>query len=911
MTIGLKGMVSLVKDNRKAISIKSTIIIVFILAMLVSISSIGFMIFTNWFSSAQKTTESIAETISEDIYKQIYSFMHVPDHINEVNHKIIANSILDLSDEKLREKFFVGVLSSHSAEIYSFSYGTANGEYYGARRNENGVIEIMRNNASTGSNSWYYSVKEDMTAGELVVQAGEFDPRTRAWYKAAEAVESPTLSPVYKHFVMNDLTISAAWPIYDGNGKLQGVLGTHMLLSGIGTYLEETVHDYSGYAIIVEKNTGALIANSMGLDNFTVLQDGILKRCNIGEIENYDIQKAYKYYNANHDPHFLYKGENENLYIHTQEIHMDGFDWVIISAIPAGLLMGNAVRSIYWTVTLVLLALVLSIIIFNIVTGRLLKPINSLLQVSESLSSGNLSKRVKVVRNDEIGSISESLNRVADKMQYLINNLEANVKERTEELYRTNETLEENKNHLQLILNSTAEAIYGIDLKGNCTFCNISCIKLLGYTDQEELLGKNMHRQIHHSRRDGTPFPLAECRIFQSIIQGKGFEAYDEVFWRADGTSFDVEYHSYPQVINGKIVGGVITFMDITDRKQREEKIQYLSYHDTLTGLYNRRCFEDNLINVDVPHNLPLSVIFADINGLKMTNDIFGHATGDELIKKSAEILKHSCREHDIIARIGGDEFVILLPKTNQEYAEKILARIKSGFLNARVAAIKCSISLGSDTKISANQSLEEVITNAENEMYKDKTMNRNSVNKDIIDTIVETLHSRNLREKQHSVAVSELCGEIGSVLHLPELEISKLKRAGYLHDIGKIIFDESVLSKEALTEEEHEKMRQHPVVGYRILNLFDDTLDLAEYVYSHHERWDGSGYPRGLKAEQIPLLSRIISIAETYERLLNRGELSTEERKRAAIEIIHECAGMQFDPQIAEWFVQMVDGEK
>ena len=344
--------------------------------------------------------------------------------------------------------------------------------------------------------------------------------------------------------------------------------------------------------------------------------------------------------------------------------------------------------------------------------------------------------------------------------------------------------------------------------------------------------------------------------------------------------------------------------MDITERKKREETIQYLSRHDTLTGLYNRMYFEESLIEIDIPDNLPLSVIFADINGLKMTNDIFGHIAGDELIKKSAEILVQSCREDDIIARVGGDEFIILLPKTNRENAEKVVSRIKTRFSTARVEAIKCSISLGSDTKVSLEQSLEEIRSNAENAMYKDKVMNRRTINKDIIYTIIDTLHSKHPEEKRHSITVSELCGEVGAALHLSKSEINKLKRAGYLHDIGKITLDDNILYKERLTDEEHEIMQQHSATGYRILSLFDDKLDLAEYIYSHHEMWDGSGYPRGLKGEQIPFIPRIISIVETYGRMLNREKLP----KKAAIKVIQEGIGKQFDPEIAELFVQMME---
>lgn len=896
------------KEHLKNFSIRKIIIILFISAVFVSLSSIGFLIFKNWFSSAKKTTVSIAEDISENIYSRIYSFLQTPNHINEVNHRIIENGILDLSDEKLREKFFVGVLSTHNSEIYSFSYGTVNGEYYGARRNENGVIEIMRNNSDTGGHSWYYTVNEDMTAEDLVVNAGIFDPRTREWYKAAVEAKGPAFAPVYKHFVMNDLTVSAALPVYSKSGELQGVIGTHMLLTDIGGYLKDSVNKYNGRAVIFEKDSNYLIANSMGMNNFNVSADGIIDRLRIDQIEDSNFKSAYEKYNLNPDPLFLHKSKDENLYVSVKELKMEGLEWVIISAFPDELLIKPVVYSIRVTVLLSILALFFTFIIFNTIIRRLLMPVNSLLKTSEAISHGDLTQRVDIVRNDEIGRISESFNTVADNMQLFINNLEAAVKERTKELYNANVTLEDNKNQLQLILNSTVEAIYGIDLKGNCIFCNTSCIKLLGYEKQEDLLGKNMHWQIHHSRSDGTPFPIEECRILKSIRDGKGYEADDEVFWKADGSYFDVEYHSYPQMRNGKVVGGVITFIDISERKKREKEIQYLSYHDILTGLPNRRYFEANLPRIDTVDNLPLTVIFADINGLKMTNDIFGHSAGDELIKKSAEILMQSCTENSMITRMGGDEFTIVLPKTNKENAKIVMSQIRSGFSNARVEAIKCSISLGSDTKQNADTPLKEIIANAENEMYKDKTMNRKSVNKDIIDTIVETLHLKNPKEKQHSIAVRELCSKVGYALHLPEPEIDKLKRVGYLHDIGKIILDEGILSKEILTDEELEKMKQHSVVGYRILNLFDDSLDLAEYIYSHHERWDGDGYPRGLKGEQIPLISRIVSIVETYDRILNRGNLSLTERKDKAIEIIRGEAGKQFDPKITELFIQMLD---
>jgi len=475
-------------------------------------------------------------------------------------------------------------------------------------------------------------------------------------------------------------------------------------------------------------------------------------------------------------------------------------------------------------------------------------------------------------------------------------------------LEKLNLQLENNKNELRLILDSAAEAIYGIDINGNCTFCNKSCVEILGYNDQSELLGENMHWKIHHTQKDGTPFPIDECKIFKAFTKGEGSHVIDEIFWRADGKYIDVEYFSYPQIRNGEKVGAVITFMDISERKQKEAEIEYLNCYDTLTGFYNRRCFDKIRTKIDNKANLPLSVIFADINGLKMTNDIFGHQAGDDLIKKASDIIRQVFGQSDLIARIGGDEFIILLPNTTGEEARKMLVQIESRFTGACVKAIKCSLSIGFDTKINPNQSLDVIMANAENAMYKDKTINRKSINRDIINTIIETLHTRNPREKQHSINVAQICSDVGTALNLPQTEISKLKRAGFLHDIGKIALDERILNKDELTDEEYEEMRQHSVVGYRILNLFDDTLDLAEYVYGHHERWDGSGYPRGIKGDQIPLISRIISVTETYDRVLNTTNKPSKEQKSMALAVIKNGAGTQFDPQIADVFVDMMN---
>ncbi|NCB73033.1 MAG: sensor domain-containing diguanylate cyclase, partial [Clostridia bacterium] len=276
--------------------------------MLLTVGGIGYLVFSGWYSSAKNTTESMASEMNVHIYNQIYSLLHVPEQINESNHKLIANDIIDIRDGSIRDRFFAGVLSSYEDEIYSFSYGTSDGEYYGARRNEDWEIEIMRNDASTGGNSWYYTAKEDLTAGELILKAGLFDPRTRNWYKAAAESGNPTFSPIYKHFIMDDMTVSYACPVYDEQGKLEGILGTHVLLGNIDSYLEDIVSQYKGYAVIIEKSSGELVGNSLADISF----------------EGSDMQRAWLQYKEKPEPEFFYKGTEDGLYINVDEINLPG-----------------------------------------------------------------------------------------------------------------------------------------------------------------------------------------------------------------------------------------------------------------------------------------------------------------------------------------------------------------------------------------------------------------------------------------------------------------------------------------------------------------------------------------------------------------------------------------------------------
>jgi diguanylate cyclase (GGDEF)-like protein len=358
----------------------------------------------------------------------------------------------------------------------------------------------------------------------------------------------------------------------------------------------------------------------------------------------------------------------------------------------------------------------------------------------------------------------------------------------------------------------------------------------------------------------------------------------------------------------GNIIGLRGAAQDITERKKNENELLYLSNHDHLTGISNRRSFEEALIRLDTKQNLPLSIIMCDVNGLKLVNDSFGHELGDTLLKCAAEIIKKICRKEDVIARIGGDEFILLLPKTSAQESVDIANQIKELASKEKVANIELSISYGYDTKTTNKQSIVEIIANAENYMYRHKLYERSSIRSKTTDLIMNTLFEKSNREAAHSNRVSSICQAIASKLNLDKDAVNQMKIAGLIHDIGKIGIDEKILNKPGnLTDDERSEIERHPEIGWRLLSSTYEFTELAQFVLNHHEKWDGSGYPNGLRGEAIQLGARIIAIADAYDAMTSDRSYRKGLSKEEAIKELTRCSGSQFDPNIVEVFVNQV----
>lgn len=310
---------------------------------------------------------------------------------------------------------------------------------------------------------------------------------------------------------------------------------------------------------------------------------------------------------------------------------------------------------------------------------------------------------------------------------------DAVVEQRTRELRDEAKEREQAESRLRLLINSSGEGVYGIDFDGNCTFCNPVALRLLGFRDVSEVLGKNMHELIHHDKPGVCHVPEL-CRL-SSYQDGLAVHAEDDLFCRTDGSCLPVEYRSHPIYSDGRVVGAVVTFSDITERKRTQEQVWRQANYDALTGIPNRNLFHDRLDQAVSQANRSMgqvALLFMDLDGFKEVNDKLGHDAGDLLLKEAAQRLLRCIRESDTVARIGGDEFTVILPHVNEAVeaeavAAKVLDRLREPFL-LQGQDVFVSASIGIAVYPGDADSSAVLIKHADAAMYRAKDSGKNTV---------------------------------------------------------------------------------------------------------------------------------------------------------------------------------------
>lgn len=355
---------------------------------------------------------------------------------------------------------------------------------------------------------------------------------------------------------------------------------------------------------------------------------------------------------------------------------------------------------------------------------------------------------------------------------------------------------------------------------------------------------------------------------------------------------------------DGQVWGLVGLSRDITERKILEERLRYLSEIDILTGLYNRYSFEEKIKELNHEQYLPLGIIMGDVNGLKIVNDTLGHLEGDNLLRSIAGVLKEICHPNGYVFRWGGDEFIILIPNCDESKCEKVIRKITKKCEQADYKFMQLSIALGEGIKYSLQEDIYDCINKVEEKVYRQKLLEKKSIRSSIMDSLKKSLEEKNMETNEHTERVTKYALEIGKKLRLKISELDELALVASLHDIGKIGVNEDILLKPGkLTKEEFEIMKTHTEKGYRIINASSELGNVAKCVLTHHEKWDGNGYPLGLAGEEIPLMARIINVADSYDVMTNDRVYKKAICKEDAIKELKRCSGTQFDPQIVKCF--------
>ncbi|WDV44640.1 diguanylate cyclase [Clostridiaceae bacterium M8S5] len=472
--------------------------------------------------------------------------------------------------------------------------------------------------------------------------------------------------------------------------------------------------------------------------------------------------------------------------------------------------------------------------------------------------------------------------------------------------YEVENLVTENK-----LLNTTIDLVSNgillIDKSGIIKRINKKALEIFS-CDESDLLNNNLTDAIkivdkHTDKSANNIINIALNTLHRIKLDNLKIERY-----KSDTLCFEVSIIATPLSIkgyNGDVVLEIIENVELPIKKYSE--IKNLSDFDSVTGLFNREYFEDYIDSVDIEESMPISIIMGDVNGLKMTNDIFGHQKGDKLLKSIADAIKKATRPDDLATRWGGDEFVILLKNTTATEAKKVCNKIKSFCIKNTDATNQYSISLGYATKNEYQENITKILKQAEDMMYKKKLVEGKTLRNLVIKTIQSNLDSITYKDKEHIKRVKAISLKIANLMKLTPSEMDRLKLLATYHDIGNVVIKNDLLKKERkLSKEEWDEIKRHCEIGCRIMQTVPELAQIADSVLSHHERWDGKGYPQGLKNTEIPILARIITIADAFDAMTNKRPynetLTIEQAKRELI----KHAGTQFDPDIVKLFVNV-----
>ncbi|MFN2340298.1 MAG: PAS domain S-box protein [Halanaerobium sp.] len=537
--------------------------------------------------------------------------------------------------------------------------------------------------------------------------------------------------------------------------------------------------------------------------------------------------------------------------------------------------------------------------------------------VLETENGSNINKELtaRVLNGESIEAEAERFDKYGKPISFLIKGVPITVDSKVKGIYAIYEDISERKaaekkiksleERYRTIFEHGPMGILLLNSEGKVLQANQTLVKYSGY-DKSELIGNSIFETVvlEENREKAKKF-------IDQILAGKEVEYIGESH-RKNGEVFPILFKERVIEIPGQGPCVLSMQLDYTEYQKQQQKIEYIGYHDQLTDVYNRSYIEKELKGYDQAEYLPLAVVMIDINGLTLVNESYGYQKGDQLLIKVAARLKTLLAEKDILGRWSGDEFIILLPQSSREELSELREAVDYFCDSTAEDEIPVSLGFGSAIKKEAGTNLYQVINQADRNMNQDKlTKSRSSKNK-FVKNLINSLGAKSNETKEHALRMTSLAFNLGERLNLNHEKLNELNLLATLHDIGKVTISEKILNKpEKLTEEEWEIIKSHPAKGAAIADSTAEFSPIAIYIRHHHERWDGRGYPDQIAGEEIPLLSRMITLVDSYDVMTNERPYKEAMSKKEAIKEIRRCRGSQFDPELAVEFIKLLEEEE
>ncbi len=729
-----------------------------------------------------------------------------------------------------------------------------------------------------------------LTSNEIY-NSEEFDYINHELYQRCKKLNASFFTEAYHNRISNTYTITYVTPIQNQEGEFLGCVSASFGVDELKSFVEE--YNNKEIKFFIVDSAGVYIANTdIAL---------ITSRANI-----LDVGSEYKDVANNilssESGTISYNKNGKMYYVYFDTI--TEFKWKLIYEVPASYINEPLFKLVL--VNIVALITTLSIIISFIyyVSNRFVsRPLKLLLGEFKNISNNDYKSDIpkELLKSDtEFSEIGKALFEMRSNLVEFKSALE--VKNKLLVLNQKN--LKESVDYVNTIINALPIMMFVFDRNGYC----------------KELHGKT---PFTNRSKDFYKGKYYVDLFTENDQQCTGVDEFLNIIKTID-YSDGVVHHKISTFINGKqehfehnltLCGDDVIISlcrRITDTVNHIQDMKYINEFDELTGLYNSRHFIDMIKNHDENRKLPISIVVCDVNGLKVINDKYSFEEGDKLLVDLTEALNNIKVEDKTVARVAGDEFAVILPNTTALEAEKIIEDINSMCLTGKISKIPFSIAYGVDTALTEQDSLIHLIKSVEELLYKQKVYTSSGKKDNSIGLINSIFHAKNKREQMHSNRVSEFCLEMAKALGWSQLEQNKISTAGLLHDIGKIGISESILNKPGkLSEEEYGEMCTHPEIGYHILQSFENMKELSEYAYSHHEKWDGTGYPRKLKGTEIPIEGRILAIADAFDAMTSSRSYREGLPKEVAIKELIICKATQFDPDLVDIFIEKVLREK